>query len=96
MPNIYFTQYLRPSGRPAVVSIWRGDDIAAKADSIMRQGFRFETEVLMTGQVSFTISDDDDDYAIEVCDNGTNVPLTVDKLILDFNLADAIKKRATR
>lgn len=93
MPNIYFIQYLRPNGRKEAVSIDRPDDICAKADSIKRQGFRFECETLTTDDVSLTISDDDGDYSVKVVPNGSGIPVAVDELILEFDLAAAIKQR---
>lgn len=93
MSTIPFTQYLRPNGRREAVTIDRPDHIAKAADNIREHGFRFECEVLMDGTASFTISDDDGDYAIETCPNGPQVPATVDALICNFDLARAIKQR---
>lgn len=94
MKPIVFIQYLRPNGRKQFVQIERPDPVVVKADFIRLHGFRFEIEELMTGQVSMTISDDDNDYAICVCDNGPEVPKSVDDLILEFNVAAAIKQKA--
>lgn len=93
MTNIYFTQYLRPNGRKQIVSIDRPDTVAAKADNILGHGFRFECEELTTGDVSLTISDEWGDYAFELCPNGPSVPTSVDKLILEFDVARALTAR---
>jgi sensor histidine kinase regulating citrate/malate metabolism len=93
MANIYFTQYLRPDGRKTAVMIDRPDYIAKAADFIRSNGFRFEIEELSTGQVSMTISDDEDDYHRKICDNGPDVPATVDELIKTFDMGAAIKRR---
>lgn len=84
MAAIQFTQFLRPDGRPVSVSIDRPDEIASRAASIVRRGFRFECEHLTTGEVSLTIADDDGDHAIEVVANGPGVPLAVDRLVTQF------------
>lgn len=94
--NIHFVQYLRPDGRKSLVHIERPGTIVQVADRILRYGFWFECELLSTGQVSLTISDKNGDYAIELCKNGPGVAETVDKLILGFNIPNALKERATR
>ena len=84
--DVPFTQYIRPSGRPVPVRIDRPDDVAAKAQRIIDAGYRFETEVLTTGMVSFTIYSPavDEDMAIELVENGPEVPAAVDRLINEF------------
>lgn len=87
MPDIAFTQYLRPHGRPVPVFINMPDAVAAKADLIVSAGFRFECEELTTGRISLTIHDPDeeDDVAIEVVPNGPEVPVAIERLILGFD-----------
>ena len=84
MSDIPFTQYLRPDGRKAEVSIDRPDEISILANRIIACGFRFECEHLMTGHASFTISDDDDDHDIEVVRNGPDVPAAIDRMVKRF------------
>jgi len=93
MTNIYFTQYLRPNGRKQPVSIDRPGPVVARADHIVSHGFRFECEELHNGMVSLTISDDYGDYAFELCPNGPGVPESVDKLIIGFDVAQALSIR---
>lgn len=94
MPNVLFTQYLRPNGRRTHVMIDRPDYIAKAADFIRAQGFRFEMEELSDGvTVSMTISDDDGDYHFKVCQNGPGIPASVDELIKTFDMAKAKKQR---
>ena len=93
MRPVPFTQYLRPNGRAQAVQIDRPDDIADMAKAIVACGFRFECEELMNGICSFTIADDNQDYAIELCPNGPGVPDSVDKLIRNFDLAAACEKK---
>ena len=85
MPNITFTQYMRPNGRPVPVIVDRPEKIAAKAKQLSEAGYKFECEVLMTGNVAFTISNGEVDCAIEICKNGPEAPHTVDRLIEGFN-----------
>lgn len=91
--SIYFTQYLRPDGRKQAVRIERPDHIAKSADFIRSNGFKFECEELANGICSFTISDEFEDYAIQTCPNGPDVPATVDELIKSFDMGAAIKRR---
>lgn len=93
--SIPFIQYLRPNGRKQAVSIERSAHVVTRADFIRDHGFRFEIEELMTGQVHMTISDDNGDYSSKICDNGPDVPATVDAMILNFDVPAAIKRRAT-
>ena len=93
MPNIYFTQFLRPDGRKVPVSIDRPPHIVTAADFIRSHGFKFEIEELSTGHASMTISDEHDDYHRKICVNGPAVPATVDELVTTFDLAAALKRR---
>lgn len=87
MKDIPFTRYLPPNGRKTNVSISRPIDIYEKAMKIIDAGYRFEIELLTTGLVSMTISDDEDDHDIEVVSNGPQVPEAVDRMISRFCLA---------
>jgi hypothetical protein len=88
MPEVLFTQFVRPDGHPREVSIDRPQEVADKAKEIEDRGYCLESEVLMSGQVSLTIFDPDDerDLAIELVPNGPEVPEAVDKLIMEFEL----------
>jgi len=93
--SIPFTQFLLPDGRRTQVSIERPEPILEKAQAIIDAGYRFECEELVTGQASFTISDDDGDAAIEVVMNGPGVPAAVDRLVTNFNLSSHISSETT-
>jgi len=84
MPEIPFTQYLRPNGRKAEVSIDRPDEIANLAHRIIERGFRFECEHLTTGHASLTIAGPDDDEDIEVVQNEPDVPIAIDRMVKRF------------
>lgn len=85
--TIPFTQYLMPDGRKASVVIDVENDIAALAADIISHGFRFECEVLRTGQVSLTIFDpeEEDDIDIRVVPNGPEVIEAIDSLVREFH-----------
>jgi hypothetical protein len=85
--NIEFTQYLLPDGRTKLVTIDRPDEIAFKAQSLIDAGCKLEIEMLTTGEISMSVErepvNDDDDgvLAMEICFNGPDVPVRVDKMI---------------
>lgn len=82
--SIPFTQYLRPNGRKALTFIERPAEIEAMAQEIRAKGYRFESEELREGTVSFTVAsphEDEGDIAIELVPNGPGVPDAVDKLV---------------
>lgn len=82
--GIPFTQYVLPDGRAKEVSIERPAEIGLKAMEILARGWRFECEMLTNGDVSMTVTDDDEDADIEVVPNGPDVPIAVDRLIERF------------
>ncbi len=82
--HIPVTQYHLPNGRRSLEYIERDEDIAAKAFEIIHAGYKFETEVLTTGVVSMTITDDQADVDIELCNNGPEVPVHFDKMVNRF------------
>ena len=79
--SVKFTQYLMPDGRKVPNSIDRPEVIEKKAESIISRGLSFECEMLTTGQISLTVSDGQQDIDIEVCQNGPEVPISVDRMI---------------
>ena len=96
--EIPFTQYLLPDGRKKPVTINRSEEIGLKAQRLIDVGCRLEIEMLRTGEISMSVEhdpvDDDDDgvLSMEVCANGPDVPVRVDKLIKDAtrNLCDKL------
>ena len=87
--EIEFTQYLRPHGQKKKVRIDRPKAVADKAKEIKNAGLCLECEVLMSGDVSFTIANEELDLAFEIVPNGPEVPDAVDRLILNFDLDNA-------
>lgn len=86
--TIRITQYLLPDGRKRSVLIDRPKEIVEKARTLVRQGYHFECEMLNDYEtVSLTIVDDSSDrgdVAIELAKNGPDVPVAVDRLIMNF------------
>jgi hypothetical protein len=88
---IPFTQYLRPNGRQIPVEIALDYDTELKARAILDAGFKFEIEMLSTGQVSATIADpvnDEDVSHAKIVPNGPAVPQAVKDMIMDFQLKE--------
>lgn len=84
---IPFTQYMRPDGHRVPQFIDLDATTEEKSANLIAQGFRFEIEVLTTGEVSMTIVHDDYgcDVAIRVCPNGPQVPAKVAEMINGFD-----------
>lgn len=82
-----FTQFLRPDGRRRETEIHRSPEIEALANGLAMQGYSFEIEELSTGDVSMEVvkhgGDDPEVIAGEICRNGPEVPIAVDKMIRD-------------
>lgn len=82
--SIPFTQYIPPYGRTmdtkTVCNLYT-DEVLNKAQAFIDAGFRFEVEILTTGMVSMTISDDDGDYVNVLSRNGEEIPKAVMQLI---------------
>ena len=84
---IPFTQYLRPDGRKVSLEIEAPAEVEAMAKRLMDHGWRFECEVLTTGECSFTIVGEDPetgeegDLAIETGPNDATVQDMVARLM---------------
>lgn len=89
--NIPFTQFLRPHGERTPVTIDRPDSTAKQAADLIARGYEFHIEELTTGEVSMTCfwPQDEEDIAIEVCDNGPPVPPAIDRLVASAVAWDA-------
>ena len=81
---VKFTQYMRPDGRRKAVAIDCDKSTERKAEEVIKAGYGFSVEVLVSGEVSFTCeecSDEDEVVAHEICPNGPQVPGAVVRLI---------------
>jgi hypothetical protein len=95
MHTVLFTQYLRPDGRRRTIGTNVGDALKPKVETILANGFWFEIEMLTTGQIHMTISDDDGDYDSRICINSSPiVTQNVESLIADFDINAALQQRA--
>ncbi len=83
---IPFIQYLLPNGHREYVEVCRSEEVETKAGQIIAAGFWFEVEMLRTGAVSVTITNDEDgDVAIEVAStDGPEVLEAVDRMIMNW------------
>lgn len=77
------TQYLLPDGRTREVTIDRDGEVELMASAVESHGWRFECEILRTGQVSVTAFDpvDEVNVAIEVVPNGPVVAEATDRVV---------------
>ncbi len=83
-----FTQFMRPNGRRASVSIERPEAVETDAAKLVAASARFEIEMLMTGHVSIeiladNIADPDEPHCLahELVANGPGVPGAVDDAV---------------
>ena len=67
------TQFLRPNGRRQAVVMDLPLETKPLYDDMVAAGCRFESEVLMNGIVSTTISDGETDLDISLTSNGPKV-----------------------
>lgn len=88
---IRFTEFVLPRGEKRNMFVKRPFAITQKAKHILALGYRFEAEVLTTGQISLTITSDICDVCIQICNNGPEVLEAVDRLIMSFNEEEAAK-----
>lgn len=79
--SIPFTQYMLPDGRVKKVLICMPDEIESRAKALIGDDCRFEIEMLSSGEISMTCERDDEVLSIEVCQNGPDVLLAVERLI---------------
>lgn len=88
-------QYLRPSGRTKTLEVEMTNmEAYTKGKKILDAGFRFEAEVLTTGDVSITITDEDEgDLAIFVSKNDHSVSQKFDNMILKFDIERTLHDR---
>lgn len=90
MPAIVFMQYRKAdidSLEGVCLTVPCSHRALNKANQIHAAGFRFKCEILTTGEVSLTITDDEADHAIEVVPNGPGTGEAVDRLVLGFEVS---------
>ena len=74
-------QFMRPDGRRNPTSTMLSDEVLPQYREMQSAGFRFESEVLRTGQVSVAISGDEDDADSEIVANGPKVRDAMEKML---------------
>lgn len=94
---IPFKQYLRPDGRTRDESIERPAEVETLARQLLEQGVVFECEHLQGDMVALYARDrhdEDAEFAMELVDNGPEVPVAVDRLVRDAATAKGIRHHA--
>ena len=81
MTVIEMTQFLRPQGRQRKVTMPAPKDMEDDYKQMLEDGFHLEGEMLSTGEVSITVSDDDADYDISVIPNGPEVIKAIGRML---------------
>jgi hypothetical protein len=76
-----FIQYMLPDGKARETKIVRPAAIELMASVVNRSGYVLEIEILTTGDVSMTVSDEDHDMIQMICPNDESVPGQVDILV---------------
>lgn len=86
--SVRFVQFLMPDGRKRAQFIELSPKVEARAAQISASGLQFEMEMLSDfSTCSFTITHPEKgDLAIELCQNGPDVPKAITKLIMEFDL----------
>ena len=84
--TIMFTQFHRPNGKRSKVEIDRPTDIDKMARDLVRMGYDFEIEVLRGDEIHMTVSNEDGDLCSRICENGPQVPISVDSMIVEAHL----------
>jgi hypothetical protein len=82
--GIPFTQFLMPDGRRTPVWIDRPKEIEDLARDLIEAGAHFDIEMLRTRDISMTVEMDvldDPVLASEICSNGPDVPVCVDRIV---------------
>ena len=81
--TIPFTQFLRPAGRVRQTGIDMPENIEHMAHQLIDLGYRFEAEILTTGEVSLTCENGDELLSIQLCANGPPVLSAVENLVIE-------------
>lgn len=92
--SIPFTQFLLPYGERRPRTFDASPEVEALADQLIAAGYRFECEILRTGQVNLdccgpALGGDTGDapLAMEICDNGPPVVGAVERVVREAHAA---------
>ena len=75
------TQFLRPAGRERSIHTLLNKEVMDLYCQMKKAGCCFESEVLSSGEVSVSISNGEEDLAIEIVENGPDVQLAMEDLL---------------
>jgi hypothetical protein len=80
-------QYMRPDGKKIIIDAEMDNpDVYEKAKKILDAGLKFETEILMNGLISTTISNDKEDLDIRITENNEEVKKVFEEMVLNFKI----------
>jgi len=85
--TITFIQYFKPDGRTRKIDIDRPLDVDRMARDLVRMGYRFEIEILRTGEVHMSVAMGGDDFVSRICENGPMVRDNIDSMIREAHMA---------
>lgn len=71
--NVEVTQYLMPDGRKRECTTEISDNVKGLYEEMIQSGYKFEAEMLRTGDISVTISNDEEDIDSRFIENGPGV-----------------------
>ena len=78
------TQFLRPDGIRRNLQIKLSGEYEKKAEQIINDGYCFECEVLPSLEVSFSISNGEEDVYIEIAEGRPGALKAFEKVIDDY------------
>ncbi len=97
MCELEFTQHLLPNGRQQKIYTKLSQELYDKAQRVIACGYRFEAEILTTGQVSVTVSHPEHgDVDILIIANGPGIKGAVQQLLGYAKSKLVIKQRPLR
>lgn len=78
-----FTRYHLPNGRKTEEQIEVSKDAEILAAALMKRGFRFEVEILRTGEIHMDCCDNERQLANVVRANGPGMKQAAEKLVVE-------------
>ncbi len=89
--SIPFTMYSLPDGkRSPDTFVTESENVFNKAIQIIEAGFVFEAEVLRTNQLHVTITDDNNDWSVEIISNPAQTVEIINNMIISFDIDKAV------
>lgn len=80
------TQFKLPDGRKVLQTVNVSDDCQEGYKEMLESSCRLTSEILMDGHVSLCIESKEEDYAIEIVENGPEVIETIENMLKNFTI----------